>query len=144
MPSKISRTSRHTGKNRSGQVASSSRAITDERGTLTVILEGNANIQSVLLVTGKAGTLRANHYHKTDSHYVYLLDGEMEYTEKDMRKKNARKKSRIVRKGDLVFSPPFVAHAMRFLKDTLFLALATAARDEASYEADTVRVKLVS
>jgi Uncharacterized conserved protein, contains double-stranded beta-helix domain len=143
MSSKVSKGKRKVNGTQTPKVANTSRAITDERGTLTVILEGNANIQSVLLVTGKAGTVRANHYHKTDSHYVYLLDGEMEYTEKNMRKKNARKKSRILQKGDLVFSPPFVAHAMRFVKDTVFLALATAARDETSYEADTVRVKLV-
>ena len=117
--------------------------ISDERGSITNILDVDFPLRSILLITSKAGTVRANHYHMTDSHYVYLLNGKMEYTEKDMKGKNQRKRSVIVEPGDLIFSPPMVAHAMRFLENTVFLAFTTEPRDQRSYEKDTVRIKLI-
>ena len=116
---------------------------TDERGSITNLLEVNFPLRSILLITSRKGSIRANHYHKKDSHYVYLLQGKMEYTEKDMSAKNKRKRSIIVKPGDLILSPPMMAHAMRFLEDTVFLAFTTEPRDQRSYEEDTVRIQLI-
>ena len=55
---------------------------TDVRGAITKILDNGTAIKSILLITSQAGAVRANHYHKKDSHYAYLLSGKMEYTEK--------------------------------------------------------------
>ena len=117
--------------------------IIDERGAITNILEVDIRIKSILLITSKAGSIRANHYHKKDSHYVYLLNGSMEYTEKDMSAKNGRKRSFLLHAGDLVLAPPMMAHAMRFLEDTTFLAFTTEQRDQKSYERDTIRLELI-
>ena len=118
-------------------------AITDERGTIKNILDPDIRIRSVLVITSKAGSIRANHYHKKDTHYVYLLSGKMEYTEKDMNSGKSRKKSCIIHPGDLVLSPPMIAHAMHFLEDTVFLAFTTERREHSSYEKDTVRIQLI-
>ena len=72
-----------------------------------------------------------------------MLKGRMEYTYKDMNKKNAKKHSVILGVGDIVESPPMVAHAMRFLEDSVFLALTTEKRDQSFYESDTVRIELL-
>lgn len=113
----------------------------DKRGEISYVLDSNASITSVLLITCKKGSIRANHYHKKDSHYAYLLEGKMEYTYQEVGSK--KKQSIIVSKGEIVYSPPMTIHAMRFLEDSRFLALTTESRDKEKYEEDTVRIKLI-
>lgn len=116
---------------------------TDERGTMTHLLDGKVKIVSALLITCRKGAVRANHYHTHDTHYSYMLKGSMEYTYQDIRKKGAKKQSVIVKEGEIVISPPLVAHAMLFLEDSVFLALTTEKRDQSSYETDIIRLKLI-
>ena len=118
-------------------------SIVDKRGSITHILEPAFKLKGVLLIVSKVGAVRANHYHKKDSHYVYILKGKMEYTEKDLKRKGAKKKTIILKEGDLVLTPPMAAHAMRFLEDTVFLAFTTEKRDQKSYERDTRRIQLI-
>jgi len=113
----------------------------DARGGITKVSDDGALIKSVLLITSKAGSIRANHYHKRDSHYSYLLSGKMEYTEKPV--EGGETASAILEPGDMVFTPPMTIHAIRFLEDSQFLALATESRNREDYEADTVRVRFV-
>ena len=116
---------------------------TDERGAMTHLLDGKIKIVGALLITCKKGSIRANHYHTHDMHYSYMLKGSMEYLYQDLKKKGAKKRSVIVKEGELVVSPPMVAHAMRFLEDSVFLALTTQPRARSQYEKDTVRVTLI-
>lgn len=113
----------------------------DERGTMSYILDREAITTSTLLITSKKGSVRANHYHKKDSHYVYLLEGKIEYTYQEVGSK--KRQSVVVNKGEVVYSPPMTIHAVRFLEDTVMLALTTESRDQEKYENDTVRIKLV-
>lgn len=119
----------------------------DARGGITKLLDdGKTTIKSVLLITSKKGTIRANHYHKTDSHYVYMLSGLMEYVEAPMVQgeiDRTRQEAAVLEAGDMIFSPSLIAHAMRFLEDTSWVVLATNSRRQADYEADTVRVPLI-
>ncbi len=119
----------------------------DERGAITKILDdGRTAVKSVLLLTCKKGSVRANHYHKKDSHYSYMLSGKMEYSEQPVDhsgKFTGKKETFILDAGDMVYSSPMTAHAMKFLEDSVFLALATESRSQAAYEEDTVRVKLI-
>lgn len=116
----------------------------DDRGYISrVINDSKLPIKSILFITRKAGAITANHYHKTDAHYIYCLTGKIRYFEKDMRKKNARVTSVILEPGDLVLSLPMIAHATEFLEDTTFLAFASENRDQKAYEEDTVRIKIV-
>lgn len=115
----------------------------DERGEMFYLLDKSVPITSALYITCKKGSIRANHYHKKDTHYSYMINGSMEYTYQDVNDKNAKKQKRIIKKGEIVETPPMTMHAMRFLEDSIFIALTTEARDQKKYEKDTVRVKLI-
>lgn len=115
----------------------------DERGYITRLIDqDDYPIRAILYISSKAGTTRGNHYHKKDVHYVYCLSGKFRYSAKDMNKKNSKVESVVMKPGDLVLSPPTVAHAMDFLEDTVFLAFTTERRDHKKYEEDTVRLNL--
>src|SRR5258705_11799945 len=49
----------------------------DSRGVIQTLVDGG--VQSVQVITSKATTVRANHYHKTDSHFMYVIKGVMKY-----------------------------------------------------------------
>lgn len=115
----------------------------DDRGEMSYLLSNSVPITSVLYITCKKGSLRANHYHKKDTHYSYMLKGKMEYTYQDVKDKNAKKYTVIVSKGEIVETPPMTIHAMKFPEDSIFIAFTTEERDREKYEKDTVRVKLV-
>ncbi len=115
----------------------------DTRGEITKLLDdGKTAIKSVLLITSKKGSVRANHYHKQDSHYCYLVSGKMRYAEKPL-KEDGMMETVIVEAGDIVYTPPKVVHAMEFLEDSVFLTLSTESRHQDAYENDTVRIKLI-
>jgi quercetin dioxygenase-like cupin family protein len=57
----------------------------DERGEMSHLLDNASNITSVLYITCKKGAIRANHYHKKDTHYSYMVEGSMEYTYKNLK-----------------------------------------------------------
>lgn len=114
---------------------------TDKRGKMFNLLKEKIKINSVLLISSKKGAIRANHYHKKDSHYSYLIEGKMEYFYKT--KQEGRIKKITVNKGEVIFTPPNEIHAMKFLEDSLFLALATENRSKENYEKDTVRIELI-
>ncbi len=130
----------------------------DIRGAITKILDdGRTNIKSVLLITSKKGAIRANHYHKKDTHYCYMLSGKMEYFEKPVPRSldatgipaeglgidGGKIESAVLEVGDMVFTPSMHVHAFKFLEDTVWVTLATESRSQADYEADTVRVKFI-
>ncbi|MEK9195263.1 MAG: hypothetical protein AAB975_02720 [Patescibacteria group bacterium] len=113
----------------------------DNRGGITRVLDSMAPIASILSVTSKQGSIRSNHYHKKDTHYCYLVSGKMEWFEKPV--DGGEMESAILEPGDMIFTPVMTIHAVRFLEDSLFLTFATESRNQADYEADTVRVQLI-
>ena len=112
----------------------------DQRGSIQPLVD--LMMKSAVMIESKAGSLRANHYHKTDWHYCYVISGKIEYFH---RKLNSSKKPEliIVEQGNMVFTPPLVEHCMKFPDDTLFLTLSRNPRDQSTYEADVVRVDLI-
>ncbi len=116
----------------------------DDRGYISRIVDTDEYpLRAVLYITSKKGTVRANHYHKKDAHFVYCLTGKFRYSEKNMKKKNSKIESVILKPGDVVLSKPGIAHAMEFLEDTVFLAFTTEKRTQDLYEDDIKRVKIV-
>ena len=114
---------------------------TDERGDIQPLVD--CNMESAVLITSKKGSIRANHYHKTDWHYCYVLKGTIEYYHRK-HGIDVEPECIFVREGEMVFTPPMVDHAMLFPEDTVFLTLGGNPRDQATYEEDVVRVELVS
>jgi len=114
---------------------------TDARGGIQPIVD--ADFKSAQLITSRAGTTRANHYHRTDSHYMYVVSGSFDYYWKPVHS-DAEPKHIRVGAGELVFTPAMVEHAVVFLEDTAFVNFSDQRRDQEAYEADIVRVQLVS
>jgi len=112
----------------------------DKRGVIYNIL--NKTLGSCLLINSKKNSIRANHYHKKDWHYCYILKGKIEYYSRKVGSKRKPKKE-IFKKGDLFFTPSLVEHAMYYPENTQFLALAKLTRKKVNYEKDTVRIKLI-
>jgi quercetin dioxygenase-like cupin family protein len=108
----------------------------DERGIIQNIV--NTPINGVAIITSKAGSVRSNHYHKTDFHYLYVLSGSMEYYERGV-DDYFRGAPLIVKVGEMVFTPPMKIHKTVFLEETVLLSMAKNFRDHNSHESDVVR-----
>ena len=113
----------------------------DDRGSIQPLVD--LMMRSAVLIHSKEGSLRANHYHKTDWHYCYVIYGKIEYFYKDV---DSDKKTEllIAEKESMIFTPPLVEHCMKFPEETLFLTLSRNPRDQKTYEEDVVRVNLIN
>lgn len=109
----------------------------DERGEIQPLVD--VTMESAVLISSRKGTVRANHYHKTDWHYCYVLSGEIDYYHRPTGSQETPHKITIG-PGQLFFTPPLVEHAMVFTQDTVFLTLGRNSREQAAYEADLVRI----
>jgi quercetin dioxygenase-like cupin family protein len=115
-------------------------AFEDARGKIQTLVDGG--IQSVQVITSKASSVRANHYHKADSHYMYVVTGSMRYYHRPVGDKSPPTML-VVRAGEMVFTPSQVEHAVEFPEDTVFLNITGKSREQKSYEDDLVRVELL-
>ena len=111
----------------------------DKRGWLKKILDGN--FSSCIEVYSKKGSVRANHYHKKDKHFIYIISGEILYFRRDI-KKNAKSKVALMKKNDLFFTPTMQEHMAYFTKNTHFLSFSTRKRTKFDYEKDLIRVNM--
>ena len=109
----------------------------DKRGKITNILE--KPVTSIVIITSKKSAIRANHYHKKDSHWSYMIKGKMEYYEE----KNRKIEKALVKTGQMVYSAPGVPHAMKFVETSVFLALTTQKRLKGKYEKDTIPYEII-
>lgn len=116
----------------------------DERGGIARVLDQNKYIiRTILRITSKAGTIRSNHYHKKDYHYLYIESGKCEYSEKPADKLDSPLETVILKSGDIVLSSPNIIHAVKFLEDSVIYAFSTEGRDQDKYEEDTIRITIV-
>ena len=56
---------------------SNSKRDSDLRGEILSIVD--TKIQNVSIITSNANVIRSNHYHKKDFHFMYVLEGKMDY-----------------------------------------------------------------
>lgn len=109
----------------------------DERGSILPLVD--IPMQSCVLIKSKKGTVRANHFHHTDWHFCYVLEGEIEYYERAHGSLDLPVKS-LFRTGEMFFTGPMLDHAMVFTADTTFLVWGRNSRTQEVYEADVERV----
>lgn len=113
---------------------------TNTNGTIeNLVLEKFA---SAALIKSTAGALRANHWHRTDWHYAYILQGEIIYFWRPEGSKE-RPQQRLFKPAEMFFTPPRVEHAMFFPCETTFLTFAKNTRDHEHHEEDLVRVNMI-
>ena len=113
----------------------------DARGIIQTLCD--LNMKSASLIVSKANTWRANHYHKSDWHFIYVLRGSFEYYFKKTNSDEKIKK-KIVKKGELLFTGPVVDHAMFYTEETEIIVLSKNPRDQKTYEEDTVRIDFMN
>jgi oxalate decarboxylase/phosphoglucose isomerase-like protein (cupin superfamily) len=112
----------------------------DDRGSIQSLV--NFPMKNLSLISSKKGSVRSNHYHLTDWHYMYVLSGSFAYY---YRPTNSDEELQCVKvkKGEMVFTPPMEDHATVFLEDCELLAMSRNPRDQDAYEEDVRRVILI-
>lgn len=112
-------------------------SFSDARGEIQPLVD--MPMESCVLISSKAGTCRADHYHTTDWHYCYVLSGKIRYYHRPVGS-ISEPEMEIIQQGQLFFTPPMVEHTMYFEEDTSFLTLGRNSRSQEVYEADIVRI----
>lgn len=107
---------------------------TDARGKILPIVHDFANVQ---MIWSKAGALRANHYHKTDTHTCYLVTGDIMFYWRNHGETTIHKE-RIVA-GELFKTGPLIDHEMVFETDSIMVVVSEHKRDAETYDDDIVR-----
>ncbi len=111
----------------------------DERGLIHNII--HEPVGAVALITSKANTVRANHYHKEDAHLCYVVSGSIEYYER-VAGSNVVPRRYVIKSGGAFYTGPMMEHAMYFPEETVFLTLGRLSRTPDEYEKDLVRLKV--
>lgn len=111
----------------------------DERGYLLKILD--KGFSSCIEIFSKKGSIRANHYHKKDEHFCYILKGEILFFYRN-RIKGSKLNYKVMKKGDLFFTTYDQDHLAYFLKTTHFLSYSSRKRSKFDYENDLVRLNM--
>lgn len=112
----------------------------DDRGAIQSLV--NFPMKNLSLITSKKGTVRSNHYHVTDWHYMYVMSGTFDYYYRPSGTAETPTVTRLTQ-GQMVFTPPMEDHATVFLEDTVLLVMSRNPRDQEAYEADVRRVMLI-
>ena len=112
----------------------------DDRGSIQSLV--NFPMKNISLISSKKDTIRSNHYHLTDWHYMYVLSGSFDYYYRPTDSDEALQCVRVVA-GEMIFTPPMEDHATVFLEDCDLLAMSRNPRDQETYEEDVRRVILV-
>ena len=110
----------------------------DPRGSIISLVDEKVN--NISIITSLAKTIRSNHLHNKDWHYMYVLEGKMEY----FYLKNNIIYLIKLKKGDLVFTPPKELHATYFPIKTKLIVASKNRRDQKTYEKDTIRKIIIN
>ena len=111
----------------------------DDRGYIQALVMEPMN--DVAIIYSVKGSIRANHFHKTDSHYAYLIYGKIRYITRDVGS-NDEPNIEIINPGELFHTPKMLEHLMYFEEDSTFINISNNNRSHTSYEKDVVRVNL--
>ena len=111
----------------------------DGRGAITDVFY-KADIDHVAVITSKAGAERGDHYHKETIQHILVTKGTMEYYYASSYNPCDVKCLKIG-PGDMITTPPFEIHTLRFPTDNEFMVFSTGKRGGKDYESDTFRVE---
>lgn len=109
----------------------------DSRGIIQNIL--NEPINAVAIIKSKAGSVRSNHWHRENDHYLYILSGSLEYYERNINENGKNIKPIIYKTGEMFYTPPQKVHKVCFLEETILLSLGKNIKTHEAHEADLVR-----
>lgn len=112
----------------------------DDRGAIVSIVD--TAVENVSIIWSHAGSIRSNHYHHDDFHFMYVVDGAIDYFYRDVITSDV--KYLRVERGENVFTPPNELHATYFPVDTMLIVSSKNPRDQETYERDTHREPLIT
>ena len=112
----------------------------DPRGQILSIVEHP--VQNVSIIESFKGSHRSNHYHHKDFHFMYVLEGKIDYFFKDLNSNNINYLE--VNCGNTIFTPNKEIHATFFPCKTKLIVSSRFPRDRQTYENDTVRVNFLT
>ena len=112
----------------------------DDRGEILSVVD--ETVQNVSIITCNPGSIRSNHWHHSDFHFMYILEGEIDYFYKDV--DTGEIEYLKVRQGDNIFTPDNELHATYFPVKTVMVVSSKFPRDQETYERDTVREALIT
>ncbi len=106
----------------------------DERGTITNILQ--EPVANIALITSKRGTVRSNHWHKEDHHWIFVLSGSVQYSERNLDGSGVT--HQVFSKGDRFFTPALKVHRVTFLEDSVILSMSKNAQTQEQHDLDCI------
>ena len=112
----------------------------DDRGEILSVID--ETIKNVSIISCNACSIRSNHYHHNDFHFMYVLEGEIDYFFIDNETKDIEYIK--VKVGETIFTPKNEIHSTYFPKKTKMVVGSKFSRDKETYETDTVRVSFVT
>jgi len=116
----------------------------DDRGIISNYYFDDS-INMIGYVESKKETIRGNHYHPIQTQKCLLIKGSYISITKDLSDENSITETRLINEGDLSTIPPYVAHTMVFLEDSIFLNLVNGEREHQNYGVThTIPYKLVN
>ena len=114
-------------------------ATKDDRGDISDIFYKHP-VDHVAVINSKKGVFRGDHYHKFTTQHMYMTKGSLRYYFRKIDEDNNKVKSVLVKKGEMVTTPPYEVHALEILEDNQFIAFSEGKRGGSDYESDTFRV----
>ena len=112
----------------------------DNRGNILSIVD--YQIQNVSIIECNKNTIRSNHYHIKDFHFMYVLEGTIDYFYKGLNSDEV--KYIKVLHGQTIFTPNLEIHATYFPVKTSLIVSSGFPRDQETYENDTIRVDFLN
>jgi len=112
----------------------------DDRGRILSIVDHT--IKNVSIIESYPNTMRSNHFHYKDFHFMYVLEGEINYFFKPLESDEVNYLK--IQSGQTIFTPNNEIHSCHFPKNTKLVVSSGFPRDQETYEADTVRVEFIN
>lgn len=122
-------------------------AYKDSNGIITNLAFGKFGGAAFIYST--VGSIRSNHYHKTDSHFLCVVNGRVRYLwrpaeVRDETGKKPEPEQATFGPGDVFFTPPMMEHAVVTMETSEIISVSRLSRRHSDHEADLVRIQLVS
>jgi quercetin dioxygenase-like cupin family protein len=100
----------------------------------------NLGVQGYVgLIRFSAGARRSSHWHRSDHHYLYVIDGKMDYYWRPVGD-DGKPWHVEVNAGQMIFTPPRVEHWTAFPRETVLISVSKLRREHPIHESDLVRV----
>ncbi len=112
----------------------------DERGRILSIVDHT--IRNVSIIDSYPNSMRSNHFHYKDFHFMYVLEGEIDYFFKPIDSNDVNYLK--IKTGQTIFTPNNEIHSCHFPKNTRLVVSSGFPRDQKTYEEDTVRVDFIN